>query len=202
LRLVSFGDELTLNKDCHVDELARNLNMDSLNLGNNDTSNELIFTDVTKFVCQNDMEDFFVLIGWTSPYRRDLFWKDTVFTYRPDVREYIDNGVNVMHKCDVALFDDHLISQQWVTYALSLQLMLKAQGIKYYMYNTQSAMLYNQSNMKKIQKIDPTHYHNPLNQKSSMAYYLKEKNLAVASIEGAKKWAEFLMAKIYAGGVL
>lgn len=202
MRLVSFGDELTIKEDCHVPELAKSLNMDCLNLGKEDTSNEMIFTDITKFVCQNDMEDFFVLIGWTSPYRRDLYWKDTLFTYRPDRRDYVDNGVNAMHKFDVALFDEHLISQHWITYTLSIQKMLQSHNIKYYMYNTQNAFIYHQDVSKKIQAIDLTRYHNPLNQNSSMAYYLKEKNLPVDSPESAKTWADFLMAKIYAGDIL
>ena len=112
LKLVSFGDELTITKNNHVDLLAKQLGMSVVNNGLEDTSNQRIFSDVVKFICENNTSEYFFLVGWTSQQRQDIFWKDEYFTYRPDKRVYNDNSINGMHRGDEVLFNPILTSGQ------------------------------------------------------------------------------------------
>ncbi len=209
LKLISFGDELTLNP--YVDQLAKSLNMSPVQKGAEDTSNEKIFNDVNKFICEksvfiNDLTlqpiyptETFLLIGWTNTCRRSVYWKDTYFTFRPDKRDYVDNGINALHKFEETLFNPVLLSDQWLTTALALQWSLSALGIKYFMYNTQDCILYNTHNKDKLKSLDPHTYYNPVNIKSSMKYYLENRGLDITTEHGNEVWATFLYNKIKNG---
>ena len=196
LKLVSFGDELTITKNNHVDFLAKQLDMTLVNKGLEDTSNERIFSDVVKFICENNTNEYFFLIGWTSQQRQDICWKDEYFTYRPDKRVYNDNTINGMHRGDEILFNSILTSGQWATMALSLQEMFEFHDCKYFMYNTQDCISVSDYTTKNIKSLKTTTYHNPLNKNSSMKYYLEQDSLQ------PQHWADFLYRKINAGGVL
>lgn len=196
LKLVSFGDELTITKNNHVDLLAKQLGMSVVNNGLEDTSNQRIFSDVVKFICENNTSEYFFLVGWTSQQRQDIFWKDEYFTYRPDKRVYNDNSINGMHRGDEVLFNPILTSGQWSTMALSLQETFEFHDCKYFMYNTQDCIHISDYNEKNIKSLKTTNYHNPLNKSSSMKYYLEQQSLQ------SHTWADFLYRKINAGGVL
>ena len=196
LKLVSFGDELTITKNNHIDLLAKQLGMSVVNKGLEDTSNERIFNDVVKFICENNTSEYFFLIGWTSQARQDIFWKDEYFTYRPDKRVYNDNTINGMHRGDEILFNPILNSGQWAAMALSLQQTFEFHDCKYFMYNTQDCIHISDYNEKNIKSLKTTNYHNPLNKSSSMKYYLEQQSLQ------SHTWADFLYRKINAGGVL
>lgn len=196
LKLVSFGDELTITKNNHVDLLAKQLGMSVVNNGLEDTSNQRIFSDVVKFICENNTSEYFFLVGWTSQQRQDIYWKDEYFTYRPDKRVYNDNSINGMHRGDEVLFNPILTSGQWSTMALSLQETFEFHDCKYFMYNTQDCIQISDHNAKNIKSLKTTNYHNPLNKSSSMKYYLEQQSLQ------SHTWADFLYRKINAGGVL
>ena len=196
LKLVSFGDELTITKNNHVDLLAKQLGMSVVNNGLEDTSNQRIFSDVVKFICENNTSEYFFLVGWTSQQRQDIFWKDEYFTYRPDKRVYNDNSINGMHRGDEVLFNPILTSGQWSTMALSLQETFEFHDCNYFMYNTQDCIQISDHNAKNIKSLKTTNYHNPLNKSSSMKYYLEQQSLQ------SHTWADFLYRKINAGGVL
>jgi len=196
LKLVSFGDELTITKNNHIDLLAKQLGMSVVNKGLEDTSNERIFNDVVKFICENNTSEYFFLVGWTSQQRQDIFWKDEYFTYRPNKRVYNDNSINGMHRGDEILFNPILNSGQWAAMALSLQQTFEFHDCKYFMYNTQDCIQISDYNEKNIKSLKTTNYHNPLNKSSSMKYYLEQQSLQ------SHTWADFLYRKINAGGVL
>jgi len=176
--------------------VAKQLGMSVVNKGLEDTSNERIFNDVVKFICENNTSEYFFLVGWTSQQRQDIFWKDEYFTYRPDKRVYNDNSINGMHRGDEILFNPILNSGQWAAMALSLQQTFEFHDCKYFMYNTQDCIHISDYNEKNIKSLKTTNYHNPLNKSSSMKYYLEQQSLQ------SHTWADFLYRKINAGGVL
>jgi len=181
LKLVSFGDEYT--KDV-ANNLANSLGFEFCDLSKHDTCNQQIFRDVIDFSA-DDLKNVFILIGWTHSKRLEIHWKET-FTYRPDVNEYIDNGINSLHRFDDILFNDILLTQHWASEAYTLQQVLTSKNTKYYMYNTQDCMYYNEKTKHYIDSLCRVHYHNPVNLQSSIKYQKED----------------FLLGKIHAGGIL
>lgn len=181
LKLVSFGDEYT--KDV-ANNLANSLSFDFFDLSKQDTCNQQIFRDVIDFTSDN-LKNTFILIGWTHSKRLEIHWKEK-FTYRPDVNEYIDNGLNSLHRFDDILFNDILLTQHWASEAYTLQQVLAFKNVKYYMYNTQDCMYYHKKTKPYIDALCKVHYHNPINLHSSINYQKED----------------FLLGKIHAGGIL
>jgi hypothetical protein len=190
LKLVSFGDELV--KDGSPKLLAEMLEYDFLDLAKNDTSNQQIFRDVIKYLCELETKDCFILIGWTNGKRLEINWKDQNFTYRPDVNDYPDNEINALHFSDDIMFDDILIGQHRASEAYVLQEVLLSEKINYYMYNTQDCIVFNEKTYSYLRALKGRYYHNPLNKDSSMKYFLEKQN----PIDHRSAWAEFLRDKI------
>ena len=197
MKLVSFGDELVIGESA-PSLLAKELGYEFVDLANDDTSNQKIFTDVIRYITSNKVTDTFILIGWTENNRLDLTWRDTKFTYRPDKRNYIDNGINGLHGSDSVIFNPILVSQQRSSEAFTLQETLLNLGIKYYMYNTQDCIQFNSKSLGNLKNLKGQFYHNPLNKDSSMKWYLNKHGYSLDAV-GFKMWAEFLYSKIEAG---
>lgn len=184
LKLVNFGDEYTNNV---ANDLANSLGFQFCDLSKHDTCNQQIFRDVVSFLVK-DYDDVFILIGWTHSKRFEINWKNTNFTFRVDKNEYVDNGINSLHRFKDILFNDILLTQHWASEAFALQQILNLKNISYYMYNTQDCMYYHKKTKQYIDSLCKVHYHNPINVKSSIVYQ--------------KQGSDFLLGKIQAGGLI
>ena len=198
LKLVSFGDELV--KDGAPKYLAQSLGYDFYDLAQDDVSNQQIYRAVLNYILENKND--FVLIGWTSSKRFEIDWKSTRFTYRPDRQDYIDNGINGLHRYDDILFDDLLLGQHWASEVYTLQQTLEFHNIKYYMYNTQDKIYFHQKTMRNLKALNSRQYHNPINLQSSMLYFLKKEGYDISNEDGQRRWSDFLYDKIIAGGLV
>lgn len=200
LKLVSFGDELIAGKNSAAYFLAEKLGLDFENCAQSDICNNQIFRQVIEFVVKNN--NCFVLIGWTKHNRLEINWKNQTFTYRQDKNEYIDNGLNSLHRFDDILFNKLLKTQHWASEAFTLQQVLKYHNIQYYMYNTQDCMFYNDTISGTIEQLDVTKYHNPTNLQSSMLYFLEKEGYNELTCDAHKSYSEFLYGKIKAGKLI
>jgi len=184
LKLVSFGDDIVAQGS--VEKLAKLLGFDFEDKSSFDICNQQIFRQVIEYT--DNSEDVFLLIGWTHKQKLEINWKNETYTYKPDTVEYLDNGLNTLHRYDDIFFDDILLTQHWASNALTLQQTLSNLNINYYMYNTQDCMYYHSKTKNYIDSLCKRHYHNPVNLRSSMKYM--------------KNWNNFLLGKIQAGGLL
>ena len=208
LKLVSFGDEVVINKpnlragNCNAAPyfLAEKLNYNFVDCAKVDTCNRQIFKDVIEYSL--DANNDFLLIGWTHKQRLEINWKEKSYTYRPNVNEYIDNGINSLHRFDDILFNDILLTQHWASEVFTLQQILEHKKIKYYMYNTQDSMCYNKKTKYYIDALSKTHYHNTINIDSSMKYFLQKQKFDVLNRQAHILWSNFLFDKINAGDLL
>jgi len=200
LNLISFGDEL-VKGDAAPKYLAESLGYNFCDVAEIDTCNNQIFRKVIEYSLEDNINNFF-LIGWTNTKRREVWWKDKIFTYRPELREYNDNGINSLHNFDDVIFNDLLLSQHWATEAFLVQQVLKKANIKYYMYNTQDCILFNDKTLGVLKAINARKYHNPLNKDSSMKYFLEKEKYSTLDESAHIRWSEFLEQKITAGFVL
>lgn len=198
LKLVSFGDELVQNGAPKY--LAQSLGYDFCDLAQDDISNQQIYRSVLNYILENKND--FVLIGWTSSKRFEMDWKSKKFTYRPDRQDYIDNGINGLHRYDDILFDDLLLGQHWASEVYTLQQTLEFHNIKYYMYNTQDKIYFHQKTMRNLKALNSRQYHNPINLQSSMLYFLKKEGYDISNEDGQRRWSDFLYDKIIAGGLV
>jgi len=190
LKLVSFGDELVKGKASPY-FLAQMLKFDFVDMSSDDTCNQQIFRDVIKFLCE-EPRDVFILIGWTSGNRLEINWNNKKFTYRPDVHDYYDNGINVLHDSDNILFNDILVGQHRASEAYVLQEILTSKDIPYYMYNTQDCIHFNEKTYLYLRSLNGKNYHNPLNKESSMKYFTQREESKNPDLD----WANFLYDKI------
>jgi len=193
LKIVSFGDEHTIDTQIpHY--LAARLGLELENHGKEDISNQKIFTDVCKYVCENKTDDL-ILIGWTNAKRMDVEY-DTYFTYRPDKTDYPVNKINELHQSDAYLFNEKVIHGEWAAIACSLQETLKNMKRRFYMYNTQDYIKYNEKTARTVRLLDARYYHNPMNLDSSFTYWADKHNFK--GEQAHKSWARFLHNKINA----
>lgn len=198
LKLVSFGDELVKGEAAPY-FLAETLGYEFCDLAEDDICNQQIFRSVLNYII--DAKDIFVLIGWTHSKRMEMDWKGKKFTYRPDEKDYVDNGLNGLHRYDHVLFDDLLIGQHWASEVYTLQQSLEFHKIKYYMYNTQDKIYFHQKTMRNLKALNNRQYHNPINLQSSMLHFLKKEGYEHINQEAHKRWSDFLHDKIVAGAL-
>jgi len=199
LKLVSFGDEL-VKGNAAPKYLADILGYEFCDLAQDDICNQQIFRAVLNYIIDN--QDDFILIGWTHSKRIEIDWKSRQFTYRPNKNDYIDNGINGLHRYDDLLFDDLLLGQHWASEVYTLQQVLEFHKIKYYMYNTQDKIYFHSKTMRNLKALNGRQYHNPINLQSSMLHFLNKEGFKELNDAAHKRWSEFLYDKIIAGEVV
>ena len=199
MKLVSFGDEL-VKGDAAPKYLAQTLGYDFCDLAQDDICNQQIFRAVLNYIVSNKND--FVLIGWTHSKRIEIDWKSKKFTYRPDRKDFIDNGINGLHRYDDILFDDLLLGQHWASEVYTLQQALEYNNVKYYMYNTQDKIYFHQKTMRNLKALNNRQYHNPINLQSSMMHFLKKEGYNELNQVAHKRWSDFLHDKIIAGEII
>lgn len=192
LKLIVFGDEHLHNSSDLVDRTAKLLNLEVENLADLDTSNSLIHKKIVKkIISLNNTTDCIFLIGWTSPYRLDAEYRDEYFTYQKNSTDYKNPLMNKLHKYDDYLFNRYLISQRWCSIVYGVQQLLEAKQIKYYMFNTVSALDYNRYTENTIKNLNTKFYYDSFNKKSAMKSYLEIANNKLPSDE-TFDYAKFL----------
>jgi hypothetical protein len=201
LKLVNFGDEFCIN-DSAPKMIAKILEYEYDDMSSVLMTNEKLFRDVVTYTVKNDIDDCIFLIGWTTPYRRDNEFAGEYFVYSPENKDYPSNRFNTLHKYDHYLFDNVLINNTWVGLVYGLQQYLESLNIKYYMYNTQEKIEFNEHTGTILRNLNNKQYHNPLNLESTMLHYLKKQGHNDIGYHAHKEWAQFILQKFRAIGLI
>ena len=200
LKLVSIGDEYT-TETMHIPfQLAKRMNLECINIGKKDVSNQTIWLNSLQYITQNS-KNIFMLIGWTEADRFDIYWEDKYFTYRRNKNVYPIAKLSSMHVADDYIFNEKVIHGEWIANIINLQETLKAYKIPFYMYNTQDAIRYNDDTANTARCIDLPTYHNPLNRDSSFIHFMKKRNYEIDD-KAHHDWARFLHNKILAAKLI
>lgn len=200
LILVSFGDELV-----HGDSAPRLIAKEnSLNFVDKSsagpTSNLQIYKDVIRSVIDiNDVENYIFLIGWTRKDRISYRSKNTDIVFQKDKVDHEIKIYNKLNKFNRYLFEPILVNQQLLALVHATQQVLESKGIRYYMYNTDDKIDYNNKTMISLKSINNKLYHNALSYDSSMKGYLRKQKLDITHQD---VWAKFLAQKMRAAGVI
>jgi len=164
-------------------QIAKELNCNLINLGFNGGSNQYINRATTQFIANNfkNIQDYFFVIGWTSPERMELRYNDLskyVFEPHPDnmdtkyvplslgQKDNIKMPLKRVTHCALDVFDRVMMLDHWAMYALNLQSLFKQYDIKYIMCNTCVPLEFT-NNSKNIESMldknnyymDQTYYH-------------------------------------------
>ena len=191
MKLVSFGDNLV--KDSNAPKiLAYMLGYDFVDCSEIETSNQKIYRDVINYICENGTTNIFILIGWTDGKRFEVHYDEEKFIFSPDQKEYAIDNLRVLDKHQHIIFNDILIGQHRASEAFTLQNTLENLDINYYMYNTQDSIYFSEKTLFYLKGLSGRHYHNPLNQSSSMKYFLLKEDVDNPD----EYWANFLYNKI------
>ena len=75
-------------------------------------------------------------------------------------------------------------------------------NIKYYMYNTQEKIEFNEHTGTILRNLNNKQYHNPLNLESTMLHYLKKQGHNDIGYHAHKEWAQFILQKFRAIGLI
>jgi hypothetical protein len=201
LKLINFGDEFCIS-DSAPKTIAKILEYEYVDMSSALMTNEKLFRDVVTYTVENDVDDCIFLIGWTTPYRRDNEFAGEYFVYSPESKNYPSNRFNTLHKYDHYLFDKVLINNTWVGLVYGLQQYLESLNIKYYMYNTQEKIEFNEHTGTILRNLNNKQYHNPLNLESTMLHYLKKQGHKDIDCHAHKEWAQFILQKFRAIGLI
>lgn len=201
LKLVSFGDEYCTT-DTAADLLSQQLGFKFVNHANRLSTNHKIFRDVVKYTVEKNTEDAILLIGWTTPFRRDGEHGGKYFVYSPDCNDYPSKQYKKLHKYDHYLFDEILIHNTWAGLVYGLQEYLQNLDIKYYMYNTQVSLQFNPYTHRILRNLDGKMYNDPINQNSTMIKYLELNGYKNIDAQAQNTWANFLLQKFRSNGII
>ena len=167
------------------------------NLAESDTTNSCIHKKIVqRSITIKNPSDFVFLIGWTTPYRLDAEYNNKYFSYKKDSADYENLMMNKLHKFDHYLFDRIVISQRLVSIIYGVQQMLENQGIKYYMYNTQTSLDFNTYTEKTLRNLNHKFYFDAIGSKSTMMSYLKEKNYKELTLSAHNVYSRFISQKL------
>lgn len=196
--IVSFGDEYCFGISSPAAIVADKMNLSFIDKARNDTSNFKIHRDIVKYISDNDTADCLFIIGWTSPRKFDIYWKESYFTLNEKEQKYFPSLYNKLTAYFDYLLDDYLVHNSWANDIFSVQQMCKHLGIKYYMFNTQKKLLVNQYNQSTVKAIDFKYYLDPLNTNCILTNYLEQKghNTKYYSNESKRCFGEYLHDRI------
>lgn len=180
-------------QNCFAAKVAKKLNFNYINLAVSGSSNQFIHRKTIEFITNYAVsnEDYFFLIGWTSPLRMELRYSDNnhyiynsladyadkkyvPFTSGIDKNSLLDPRMKKLTKFVDALFEENLKNNEYATLVYSLQEVLKNNNFKYYMINSCVGIVQNIYNYKIIDKIDKKYFYNPTDDNS--AYFNMCKN--------------------------
>ena len=191
MKLISFGDDIVKNSSSPK-ILADMLGYDFVDCSEPETSNQKIYRDVIKYICDNSTTNIFILIGWTDGKRFEVHYDEEQFIFNPDKKEYPIDNFRILDKHQHIIFNDILIAQHRASEAFTLQNTLANLKINYYMYNTQDSIYFNEKTLFYLKGLSGRHYHNPLNKSSSMQHFLLKED----ANNPDEYWANFLFNKI------
>jgi hypothetical protein len=186
-------------QNCFAARTAKNLGFDYYNLAVAGASNQFIHRKIVEFITTHVKkdEDYFFLVGWTTPGRIEIRYRDNslysfeayadfhdskYFPLTVGTEKHIiqDPKMRKLTKFVDVIFDDVLKDNEAATLAWSTQEILKNNNFKYYMINTCSGLTRNNYNSKIIDNIDKQYFYEPADKNSSYFYYclntLKFKN--------------------------
>jgi hypothetical protein len=174
--------------------IAKELDLQYINLAQNGASNDYIFRNTIKFINQNQssINDYFFLIGWTSAWRFELRYRDDEQyvhnkgqhiidpKYVPcSPNMWLDNIQESRMKKMVTKFSDILAEpvltyDKMATYAWSLQQVFKSLKINYHMFNAIHGLPVVSSTKDIIKNIDTKYFHEPQNDSITFYNYCKD----------------------------
>lgn len=197
--VVSFGDEYCFGINSAASLLAEKMNFGFIDKARKDTSNFKIHRDIVKYISDNDIKDCFFLIGWTSPKKWDIYWKQSYFTLNEKETNYFPPIFKKLIVYRDYLFDDILVNNQWASDIISIQQIFKNLNVRYFMYNTTEKLKINKYNENLLRMIDTKFYLDPLNSNFTYVNYIKNKGFVENNSKEAKSFfCDFIFDKIVA----
>ena len=206
--------------------IAKENGYDLINVSKPGGSNTFIHRSVIRFLNYNYNPDaqYVFLIGWTSPKRMELRYPDNPaykhqtegdyidkkyvpFTAGSDPKLYKMQEMREMLNYSPLLFSDYLQVNNWTSYVLSLQKLLKARGIKYYMHNTCYEHEINDYNKDLVSHIDRHLYYKPFDRNHTMVFHNMNKGIEKTECwhfrhDGHREWANVLNEQMHIHQVL
>lgn len=199
--LVNFGDQLV-----HGDFSPRAIAQDN-SLGyidksfSNPTSNLAIYKEIVKTSLEiTDTDQYIFLIGWTTSNNIQFRYENKDIVFQKEKYNHSMKLYDKLNKFNHYLFEPVLTNQQRLGIVHATQEVLKSRSIKFYMYNIQNKIDYNNYTAKSLKNIDSKLYHNPLSADSTMLGYIHKQKLDMQ--KGTKAWFKFVSQKMRAVGVL
>jgi hypothetical protein len=127
-RLYVIGDSWCVNEWPEL--LANELNYKLINDSINGSSNDWIFRRLIEWVsCQENTDDLFVIVGLTSPHRREEHFNN----YHPGGDGFTNEIDRFIYE---KLYDNELAHLQTISYILAIQEFLKSKKINYLLYDS------------------------------------------------------------------
>lgn len=195
--VVSFGDEYCFGINSAASLLAEKMNCGFIDKARKDTSNFKIHRDIVKYISDNNIENCFFLIGWTSPKKWDIYWKESYFTLNKKETKYFPTLFNKLSVYYDYLFDEILLNNQWASDIFSVQQIFQNLNIKYFMYNTTEKLKINRYNEPLVKLIDTKFYLDPLNSNLTYTNYVKNKGFVEDNSKEANLFfSDFIFNKI------
>lgn len=173
-------------QNCFAAKIAKQLGFDYVNLSVSGSSNQFIHRRTIEFLTTyaQSNEDYFYLIGWTSPLRMELRYSENndyiynsladyvdkkfiPFTSGTDKNLFLDHRMKKLTKFVDVLFEENLKDIEYATLVYSLQETLKNNKCKYFMINSCIGINPISYNMSIINKIDKRYFYNPTDNQSS-----------------------------------
>tara|TARA_R100000005_G_C4971291_1_gene184173 strand:- start:695 stop:1384 length:690 start_codon:yes stop_codon:yes gene_type:complete len=128
MRLYVIGDSWCVNEWPEL--LSNELNYKLINDSVNGSSNDWIFRRLIEWVsCQENTDDLFVIVGLTSPHRRE----ENFNNYHPGADGFANEIDKFIYE---KLYDNELAHLQSISYILAIQEFLKNKKINYLLYDS------------------------------------------------------------------
>ena len=128
MRLYVIGDSWCVNEWPEL--LSNELNYKLINDSVNGSSNDWIFRRLIEWVsCQENTDDLFIIVGLTSPHRRE----ENFNNYHPGGDGFGNEIDKFIYE---KLYDNELAHLQSISYILAIQEFLKNKKINYLLYDS------------------------------------------------------------------